>query len=204
MNIADHSFSTEFKAPFIQYGYIDDDQKYIDIDFLVMTFPKKMFRPAVKNNGLGFELGIVCPDFLSDKRRLNLSKADDVTFGKNSNQSTSFATTCNRMWEVHGNPTELIGQPQFIRLLFKCEVQIVQWTVQTYDAGSNKLNKKLGSTQFLSVLSVSLKSVDKPVEGKLKGVMKVLGSPGFNLDATDSEVEKNMEQEYEDVNDECK
>ena len=80
----------------------------------------------------------------------------------------------------------------------------MQWTVQTYDAGSNKLNKKLGSTQFLSVLSVSLQSVEKPVESKLKWIMKVLGSPGFNLDTTDSEVEENMEQEYEDVNDECK
>ena len=47
------NFSTEFKAPFIQYGYIEDNQKYIDIDFLVMTLPKKMFRPEVKDGGKG-------------------------------------------------------------------------------------------------------------------------------------------------------
>ena len=80
----------------------------------------------------------------------------------------------------------------------------MQWTIQTYDAGSNKLNRKLGSTQFLSVLQVSLMSVDKPIDNKLKGVMNVLGSPGFNLDTTDSEVDDNMEQEYEDANDQCK
>ena len=47
-------------------------------------------------------------------------------------------------------------------------------------------------------------NVDKPIENKLKGVMHVLGSPGFTLDTTDSEVDDNMEQEYEDANDQCK
>ena len=64
------------------------------------------------------------------------------------------------------------------------------------------MNKKLGSTQYLSVLSVTLKSIEKPIEGKMKGMMKVLGSPGFNLDTTYSEVEDNMEQEYENA--QCK
>ena len=45
MNVGDDDFCTDFRAPFIQYAYIENDQKYIDIDFLVMTFPKKMFSP---------------------------------------------------------------------------------------------------------------------------------------------------------------
>ena len=49
MNVGDDDFCTDFRAPFIQYAYIENDQKYIDIDFLVMTYPKKMFRPEVKN-----------------------------------------------------------------------------------------------------------------------------------------------------------
>ena len=43
MNVGDDDVSTEFRAPFIQYVYIENDKKYIDIDFLVTTFPKKMF-----------------------------------------------------------------------------------------------------------------------------------------------------------------
>ena len=43
-------------------------------------------------------------------------------------------------------------------------------------------------------------SVDKPIENRR--VMRVLGSPGFNLDISDSEVEDNMEQEYENA--QCK
>jgi len=49
MHVGDDDLCTEYRAPFIQYAYIDNDQKYIDIDFLVITFPKKMFRPEVKN-----------------------------------------------------------------------------------------------------------------------------------------------------------
>ena len=87
MNVGDDDFCTEFKAPFIQYAYIENDQKYIDIDFLVMTFPKKMFRQEVKDGGKGFELGIVCPKILSNKLRLTSTKS---SLTNNSNQVTSF------------------------------------------------------------------------------------------------------------------
>ena len=58
MHVGGDDFSTDYRSPFIQYSYTEDDQKYIDIDFLVMTFPKKMFRPAVVDEGKGFELSI--------------------------------------------------------------------------------------------------------------------------------------------------
>ena len=69
---------------------------------------------------------------------------------------------------------------------------MVQYTLEIYDTGIKRLNSNLGSTQFLSILSVSLKSVDKSVKGKLKGVVKVLLREG----------EKNAEGDFDD--DECK
>ena len=87
MNVGDDDFCTDFRAPFIQYVYIENDQKYIDIDFLVMTYPKKMFRPEVKDGGKEFELGIVCPKILSNKLRLTSTKS---SLTNNSNQVTSF------------------------------------------------------------------------------------------------------------------
>ena len=41
INVGDDDFCTELRAPFIQYAYIENDQKYIDIDFLVMTFSEE-------------------------------------------------------------------------------------------------------------------------------------------------------------------
>ena len=86
MNMGSDDFSIEFRAPFIQYGYIENNQEYIDIVFLVMPLPKKMFSPEVKNGGKGFESGNVCPKWLSNKLRLTSTK--DVH--NNSNQVTSF------------------------------------------------------------------------------------------------------------------
>ena len=59
MNQGNDEYSIEFRVSFIQYSYIENNKKYIDIDFLVMTLPKKMFRSEVKDGGKGFELGIV-------------------------------------------------------------------------------------------------------------------------------------------------
>jgi len=97
MNVGDDDFCTEFRAPSIQYAYIDNDQKYIDIDFLVMTFPKKMFRTEVKDGGKEFELGIVCPNLFSNKLRLTSTK----NINNNSNQVTSFREVSDKLHVVH-------------------------------------------------------------------------------------------------------
>ena len=57
MHIGYDTLSTEFRAPYIQYAYVETDQKYIDIDFPVIIFSKKIFRPRVKDGvrGLNWE-----------------------------------------------------------------------------------------------------------------------------------------------------
>lgn len=56
------------------------------------------------------------------------------------------------------------------------------------NAGSQKLNKKLGNTQFLFVFFVILKSVENPVVGKANGSHIVYKSSGDgNLDTEESE-----------------
>ena len=45
------SYSIGFINPFIQYGYTEDKQRFIQIDVLVMTLPKDMFRPEMFKSG---------------------------------------------------------------------------------------------------------------------------------------------------------
>ena len=140
MNVGDDDFCTEFRVPFIQYVYTENDQKYIDIDFLVMTYPKKMFRPEVKDVGKGFELGIVCPNILSNKLRLTSTK-NSLT--NNSNQATSFKEVSDKIHVAHDWSKELLSRPQYVRLKFECEPRMVSWGAEEFDAGNKKLNVKL-------------------------------------------------------------
>ena len=107
IHVGGDDFSTKFRAPFIQYLYIENDQKYIDIDFLVITFPKKMFRPEVMDGGKGFELGIVCLKLLSNKLRLTSTK--DVN--NNFNQVTSFMEVSDKLHVAHDWSKKLMGMP---------------------------------------------------------------------------------------------
>ena len=62
-----------------------------------MTFPKKMFRPKVKDGSKEFELGIVCPNLFSNKLRLTSTK----NINNNSNQVTSFREVSDKLHVVH-------------------------------------------------------------------------------------------------------
>ena len=188
MNVGDDDFCTDFRAPFIQYAYIENDQKYIDIDFLVMTFPKKMFRPEVKDGGKAFELGIVCPKMLSNKLRLT---STNNALTNNSNQVTSFKEVSDKLHVAHDWSKELLGRPQYVRLKFECEPRMVSWGIEEFNAGNNKLNVKLGNKQFLTILSVRLRSVERPRLEDKKGVVNVhTDTPSrLKIDTTASEAE---------------
>ena len=51
MHPGDNDFSMEFRAPFIQYAYIKNDQKYIDINFFGNDFSKEDVQS--RNEGWG-------------------------------------------------------------------------------------------------------------------------------------------------------
>ena len=194
MNVGDDDFCTDFRAPFIQYAYIENDQKYIDIDFLVMTFPKKMFRPEVKDGGKAFELGIVCPKMLSNKLRLT---STNNALTNNSNQVTSFKEVSDKLHVAHDWSKELLGRPQYVRLKFECEPRMVSWGIEEFNAGNNKLNVKLGNKQFLTILSVRLRSVERPRLEDKKGVVNVhTDTPSrLKIDTTASEAEDDMDDD---------
>ena len=197
MNVGNDDFSTEFRASFITYSYIENNQQYIDIDFLVMTLPKKMFRPEVKDRGKGFELGIVCPKLLSNK--LRLTSTENVN--NNSNQVISFKEVFDQLHVAHDWSKELLGKPQYVRFKFECEPRVVNWGIGEFDAGNQKLNMKVQNKQFLIVLPVRLRSVKRPHLEDKKGVMKVYtNTPSFlKLNTTASEAEDG-DMEDEDTN----
>ena len=98
-------------------------------------------------------------------------------------------------------PDERFEISQVIKLMFKCETQIVEWTVNPYDANSSKLAIKLqNNRQYNYILTIKLKSVKKPLEKKQKGrITRGLSSLGFNNDTTGSEQKEDIDAEYEEA-----
>ena len=78
------------------------------------------------------------------------------------------------------------------------------WGVEEFDAGDQKLNLKLQNKYFVTVLSVRLRSVERPRLEDKKGVLNVhTNTPSrLRLDTIASEVEEvegEMEEDYEDM-----
>ena len=79
---------------------------------------------------------------------------------------------------------------------------MVSWGVEKFDAGNQKLNVKLKNKQFVTVLSVRLRSVERPRLEDKKGVMNVhTNTPSrLKLDTTVSEAEEeDMKDEDNDI-----
>ena len=186
------SYSIGFVNPFIQYGYTKNKQRFIQIDVLVMTLPKDMFRPEMCKSGKQAKLSIVCPQMLFNKKRLMSDKAEDLEFSQNCHQATSFEEISNSLQDDYNRPKELLGEPQIFPLLFKCETVIVEWKVNYYAAGSKKLDKDLKKNkQYLSIVSIKLKSVEKAHEDRKKGRTSVNTKNHFGIDSSDSEDDDN-------------
>ena len=128
-----------------------------------------MFRPAVVDGDKGFELGILCPKFLSKELRLTSIKDVDC----NSNQVTFFKEVSNNLHAAHDWSKELMGKPQYVHLKFEYEPSMIQWEVEEFDAGNQKLNVKLQNRQSMTILSVRLVSIERPRREDNKGVTNV-------------------------------
>ena len=69
---------------------------------------------------------------------------------------------------------------------------MVQWGVEDFDAGNQKLNVKLQNRQFMIILSVRFMSIERPRREDNKGVTNVhTNTPScLRLDTTASEAEE--------------
>ena len=110
VTIENPSYSIGFANPFIQYGYTEDKQRFIQIDVLVMTLPKDVFRPEMYKSGKQHKLSIFCPQMLFDKRRLMNDKFDNLEFSENFHQATSFEEISNSLQDYYNRPKELLGK----------------------------------------------------------------------------------------------
>ena len=79
---------------------------------------------------------------------------------------------------------------------------MVSWGIEEFDAGNQKLNVKLKNKQFMIVLSVRLRSVERSRLEDKKGVMNVhTNTPNrLKLDTIASEAEDgDMDDEDDDL-----
>ena len=182
------SYSIGFINPFIQYRYTENKQRFIQIDVLVMKLSKDVFRLEMCKSGKQAKLSIFCPQMLFGIRRLMSDKFEDLEFSEKCHQATSFEKVSNSLQDDYNRPKELLGEPQMFPLLFRCETVIVEWKVNYYAAGSKKLDKILkNNKQYLSIVSIKLKSVEKAHEDRKKGRTSVNTNNHFGLDSSDSE-----------------
>ena len=84
-----------------------------------------------------------------------------------------------------------MGNPQYVHLKFECEPRMVQWGVEEFDTGNQKLNVKLQNRQFMTILSVRLMSIERPRREDTKGMTNVhTNTPAkLRLNTIASEVE---------------
>ena len=126
-------------------------------------------------------------------------KVEDLEFSENYHQATSFEEISNSLQDDYNRPKELLGEPQIFPLLFKCETVIVEWKVNYYAAGSKKLDKDLKKNkQYLSIVSIKLKSVEKAHEDRKKGRTSVNTKNHFGIDSSASEDDDNYYDEDEE------
>ena len=201
-SLKDLAIPLNLKCPYIQYGYIEENQSFYEVDILVLTMSSKYFRHKMQTGGLNLEMGIMVPDNILNKRRLMLLKSKYCSFIDDYHQATSFKESTDNIQEAFNSPDELFGRPQVIKLIFKCKTHIVEWSVYPCDANSTKLaNKMKNNRKYISILSNKVKRVKKPLEKKQKGrVTRGLSSPGFNKDTTESEQkEEDIDTEYKET-----
>ena len=117
---------------------------------------------------------------------------------------TSFKAVSDKLHVAHDWSKDPIGRPQYVRIKFECEPRMGSWGVEEFDAGDQKLNLKLQNKYFVTILSVRLRSVERPRLEDKKGVLNVhTNTPSrLRLDTIASEVEEvegEMEEDYEDM-----
>ena len=89
------------------------------------------------------------PVILLDKRRLMLLKAKDRSYIDDCHQAISFKKSIDNIQEYFNLPDELFGRSQVIKLLFKCETQIVEWTVNPYATATSLIARAETRTHYL-------------------------------------------------------
>jgi hypothetical protein len=172
-------FSMDSRFPFIMYDYVSDGRRRVSVDFLVMTVPKDKIRPKMTDTGLELQVGMIVPAFFADARRLMAANTGDAGFTRDTHKATAFKDAALKLHDHHDSfdDDDIIGNPQRIKLPFKCEEQIVDWEVQAFENDDQELTDGLGGSQFYFVLSVDLVSVVKERERRKKGGFRVVSSP---------------------------
>lgn len=181
-------FGMDFHVPFQVFQYTEDSRDHVTVEFLTMTMAKDCFRPKVCANGLELQLGVVVPSFFASEDRLMVANAEDG-FNMNTHKATSFEKIVKKIHDKYGwdESDEIIGNPQVVKLPFKCEEDIVDWEVQAFINSNDDLNSDLGGNQFFFILSVQLVSVVKSRKKKTKGGFRILGSPIRGADEDDDD-----------------
>jgi hypothetical protein len=166
-------FNLSFRFPYIQYTYIADGRRYVSVDFLVPGMSKDHFRPKIE--GTDLVLHVVTPDFFVNENRLKLAHGGDDDFNGNTNKSTAFQEIAGKIISDHGS--ELMGDPQRVKLPFPVEEKIADWELLAFTNPDQAVMDAIQSEAFFWVLSVDVVGLVKVKKAKKKGGFRVFGSP---------------------------
>jgi hypothetical protein len=166
-------FNMSFFAPYILYTYIEDDDRMITIDLLVVGQAQENYRPKVVNDGQVLQLGMVIPSFFANEDRLQTAHYHDNSF----NEDTHKATALREVVAKHTDDAEdpLIGEPMQIKLPFKVVDGIEKCELLAFD-NTEEFSKETGNQQYFFVLTIDLVGVDKVKKEKKAATFRMLGS----------------------------
>jgi hypothetical protein len=181
----DPGYSVDFAFPHVLYSYQRNGVNYCTVDMFVPPLPQASFQPFVADDLMSVGVNVKLPPIFTRKNRLLQA---DQTLDGNNTKAAAFEKQCQIIKETFDFADDIIGKNAYtVSTPFKVEPAIVMWEVLYYPNAHDGLTDLLGGQQFYGVLSVELRSVEKPKQRRV-GRARVIG-------AAENEEPQAMEQD---------
>lgn len=158
-------WSNGFTYLYLLYNYVDNRQKKLSIDVLVMCLEETDFNAKMNSSGTEILLSTKMPSFFTSKNCIRMA---DGSLTANMSKVVASQDAADKFAKDNNHETDIWGPPQRIKLPFKCDTIIPvehktdgfeSWTIQEMtDESMGERYRK----QCHMVLSVGLEGIDKP------------------------------------------
>jgi hypothetical protein len=168
----DPGYSMDFAFPHVIYTYQRDGVDYCSVDMLVPPLLQASFKPFVSDDLSSVRVDVKLPRIFIRKNRLLQA---DENLDENNTKAAAFERQCQIIKENFDFADEIIGKnPYTVATPFKVEPAIVEWEVLYFPNQSEELTDLVGQQQFYAVLTMELRSVEKPKQRRA-GRGRVIG-----------------------------
>jgi hypothetical protein len=183
LRLAVSDFSMDFRCPFIMFQYTKHGRKIVTVNFFIPTVHKRHVRVKIGTDQASVELRLVVPPLFYNPDRQLFANADDDGFNHDTHKATAFQEVVQEIEQTANDVDEVMGTPQIVKLPFTVEADFWKpsyedegWEIELHDNDDRELEKDIGGTADLFILTVDCVSIEKP-KTKSKGKMRKIVSP---------------------------